>query len=102
MTQMSKIDKEISKSANEAVTYNPKQMTPILSPSSPLYKEIITLVSDTFGLPDTYTKVMMHDYEDRPDILINFWVPDPNCKSDMTKQSNIVSYRYENNKVTEP
>jgi hypothetical protein len=102
MTQMSKIDKEISESASELVTYNHKQVTPILNPSSLLYREIIILVDNTFGLPDKYTKVIMHDYEDRRDILINFWVPDPNCKSDMTQQSNIVSYRYENNKVTVP
>lgn len=102
MTQMSKIDKEISQSANELVISHPKQVIPIVSSSSTLYKEIINLVSETFGLPDKYTKVMMHDYEGRPDILVNFWVPDPNCKSDIMKQSHIIAYRYENNKVTKP
>lgn len=102
MEAMSKQDKEISKSANSAVPSEPKAVTPTLKPSSLEYQKIISLINSSFGLPKKYTKIIMYDYMDRPDTLINIWVPDPNSKSETIKQCVILSYRYENGKVTKP
>lgn len=102
MEAMSKQDKEISRSANTVVPYTSKPVTPVLKVSSDEFKEILTLIDITFGLPKKYTKIMMYDYTDRSDILVNIWIPDPNNKSDVMRQNVILSYRYEKGKVTKP
>lgn len=102
MEAMSKEDKAISRSANLAVPYEAKILTPILKPSSSKYEHILVLIDNTFGLPKLYTQIKMYDYIDRPDTLINIWVPDPNSKSSLIPQDVIISYRYENEKVTKP
>lgn len=102
MEAMSKQDKEISRSANTVVPYESKTVTPVLKDSSDDYKNILKIIDITFGLPKKYTKILMYDYVDRPDILVNIWIPDPNSKSDVMRQNVILSYRYENGKVTKP
>ena len=102
MEAMSKQDKEISKSANTTVVYESKTITPIVKHFSDDYKNILKLIDITFGLPKKYTKIMMYDYVDRPDILVNIWIPDPSNKSDVMGQNLIISYRYENGKVSKP
>jgi len=102
MEAMSKQDKEISRSANTVVPYESKAVTPVLNKASSEYTTILNLIDKTFGLPKTYNKVMMYDYEGRSDILVNIWVPDPNNKSEVMGQNVILSYRYEKGKVTKP
>ena len=100
MEQMSKQDKEIQRSANEAVPYSPRPSTPVLKENTDKYKIIYSLIDQTFGIPSNYVKCKMYDYEGRSDVLVNFWVPDPNqCELDLIRKSIILSYRYEQGKV---
>lgn len=103
MDQMSRQDKEIQRSANEAVPHVPRPQTPLIAEDDERYQEILTLIDQSFGLPSNYTKCKMFDYEDRADVLINIWIPDPNqSELDLIRQSIILSYRYQKGKVTKP
>lgn len=103
MDQMSRQDKEIQRSANEAVPHTPRPTTPLIEEDDERYKEILSLIDTTFGLPSDYIKCKMFDYKDRPDVLINIWVPDPNQDElALIRQSIILSYRYQKGKITKP
>jgi len=100
MEPMSKQDKEIQRSANEPAPRFYRLCTPPLDTKDPLYQEIFELIDKTFGVPSNYVKCAMYDYKDRPDVLINFWVPDPNQDElALIRQNVILSYRYEKGKV---
>ena len=67
------IDKAIKRSAEDNSGGEPRKGVPQVEEGSDLWNEIM----DAIGLSvPNYHKCSMADYEDRDDILVNFWITD--------------------------
>lgn len=90
----SPIDKAIKKSAEGIADAPSRKTTPTLTDDDALYHEMIVVLDEAGYLPSDWAKVNMFDYNDRADILINFYVKDPNQDElDLVDRYIIRSYR---------
>ena len=90
----SPIDKAIKKSAEGIADAPSRKTTPTLTDDDALYHEMIVVLDEAGYLPHDWAKVNMFNYNDRADILINFYVKDPNQDElDLVDRYIIRSYR---------
>ena len=94
MGEESPTDKAIKKSAEGVAPPPSRKTTPTLTDADDLYHELIVVMDEAGVLPRDWSKVNMFNYEGRNDILVNFYVQDPNQdEMDMIEQHAITSYR---------
>jgi len=86
------IDKAIKRSAEDNSGGEPRKGVPQVERDSDLWNEIM----DAIGLSvPNYQHCSMANYEDRDDILVNFWVSDD--PTALFPSYRIVSFRYNTN-----
>lgn len=94
MPEESPTDKAIKKSAEGIADAPSRKTTPTLTDADDLYHELIVVIDEAGYLPRDWAKVNMFDYPERPDILVNFYVKDPEQDElDLVDRYVIKSYR---------
>ena len=71
------VDKKIKRSAEDNSLPPSRTKVPQVEPGSEKYTQYIELIDRIGLLPADWLKVNMFDYEDRDDVLVNFYVKDP-------------------------
>ena len=71
------LDKAIKRSAEDNSGSLSRTKVPQVAPDSDKYTQYIEALDNAGLLPADWLKVNMFDYEDRDDVLVNFYVKDP-------------------------
>jgi hypothetical protein len=71
------MEKMIKRSAEDNSAPPSKSKAPQVVPGSEKYTAYIEAIDTAGLLPTDWLKVNMYDYEDRHDVLVNFYVKDP-------------------------
>ena len=94
MNSESSNEKAIRRSAEDNSPPPSRPTTPTLTDKDDLYHELIVVLDEAGKCPADWVKCNMFNYEGRPDILVNFYVKDPNQDSlDLVDRCVIESYR---------
>jgi hypothetical protein len=87
-------EKAIKKSAEGIAPPPSRKTTPTLTDADPLYHELIVVLDEAGVCPRDWVKCNMFNYEERSDILVNFYVRDPKQDPlDLVDRHIIRSYR---------
>ena len=71
-------DKQIKKSAEDNHVPLKGNATPVLVEGTDKYEQCMQAISDAGLLPSAWQQVAMLDYKERSDLLVNFYIKDPN------------------------
>ena len=71
------LDKAIKRSAEDNSGSLSRAKVPQVAPNTDKYIQYIEALDNAGLLPVDWLKVNMFDYEDRDDVLVNFYVKDP-------------------------
>jgi len=94
MNEESASDKAIKRSADTVSPPPSRKTTPTLTDKDALYHELIVVLDEAGVLPSDWTKCNMFKYDNRSDILVNFYVKDPDQDPLALIDSHIIkSYR---------
>lgn len=94
MREESSSEKAIKKSAEDVAPPPSRKTVPSLTDADDLYHELIVVIDEAGYLPRDWGKVNMFNYPERPDILVNFYVKDPEQDElDLVDRYVIKSYR---------
>ena len=88
------LDKAIKRSAEDNSGILQRVKAPRVEPGSDKYTQYIEVLDNSGFLPVDWLKVNMYDYEDRDDVLVNFYVKDPTQDPmDLVDRAIILAFR---------
>ncbi len=88
------MDKMIKRSAEDNSAPPSRPKAPQVAADSEQYTQYIECIDNAGLLPTDWLKVNMYDYEDRDDVLVNFYVKDPDQDPmDLVDRAVIVAVR---------
>ena len=88
------MDKQIKRSAEDNSGVISRVKAPQVAAGSDKYAQYIECIDNAGLLPTDWLKVNMYDYEERDDVLVNFYIKDPEQDSmDLVDRAIIVAVR---------